>query len=68
MSDADEKKGAQPPRGGLGAKPQPVETREGLRREDDSSRALRDSRDWLRKVLFNLSREFELAAYQIGKQ
>ena len=32
------------------------------------ARALRDMRAWLVKVFCNLAREFELAAYEVGKR
>jgi hypothetical protein len=64
MSDANGKKGAQPPNDSeLGAKPAGAGQEETLQ-----AKALRDSRDWLRKVLFNLSRDFEIAAHEVGKK
>lgn len=32
------------------------------------AKALRDMRAWLRKLLFNLSRDFEVAAHEVGRR
>jgi hypothetical protein len=63
MSDANEKKGAQPPNNGeLGAKPAGAGREEQLQ---DQARA--DMRAWLVKLLLTTSREYELGAYKVGK-
>jgi hypothetical protein len=63
MSDANGKKGAQPPNDSeLGAKPA------GAGREElVEDRARADMRAWLVKLLLTTSREYELGAYKVGK-